>query len=292
MYISIGIPFYNAEKYLDYAICSVLAQTHTKWELILIDDGSTDKSLDIAEKYAKLDNRIRVISDGFNKKLPYRLNQIIEESKYDYIARMDADDLMSNNRLEIQLQYLCQYPNIDFISTGYLTIDENNKLTGVRECDNYQMDAPMILQGITNILHASLLARKSWYQRNTYNTENVLAEDYELWLTAAKKNDLKYIVINQPLYWYRVTENVTLEKLVQGYNSQIQVIEKYYKGLISEKEKFRISNKFKLKKMLVKGLNRFNLLNLLLNRRSDIYTPKDLEYYNINYSHILQFRCK
>ena len=93
-YISIGIPFFNAESYLSDAIKSVLAQSHPYWELILVDDGSSDKSLEIAEYYATKDSRIRVISDGENKKLAARLNQIIFEAKYNLLKIKDADSLL------------------------------------------------------------------------------------------------------------------------------------------------------------------------------------------------------
>ena len=96
--ISVGIPFYNSEKYLADAIKSVLAQTFQNWELILVDDGSTDNSLETAREFEKQDSRIRVISDGKNKKLPARLNQIIAESKGEYIARMDAESFAETNR--------------------------------------------------------------------------------------------------------------------------------------------------------------------------------------------------
>lgn len=289
-FVSIGIPFYNAELYLEDAICSVLAQTYTNWELILIDDGSTDHSLAVAKKYEKLDKRIRVISDGYNKKLPYRLNQLIIESKYDYIARMDADDLMSNDRLEIQLKTLKENPDIDFVTTGCLTIGKNNELTGINIGNNVKMNAPMILKGLTNILHASLLARKSWYIRNLYNTKNIQAEDYELWLTAAKKNDLNYIVLEKPLYWYRVVENVTYEKLTKGYDTQINVINTHYKDVISDSAKNKIIKKFKVKKVVVKGLNKLNLLNLLLKKRSDKVTEDVVKYYNQHYPNITKQR--
>lgn len=290
MYVSIGIPVYNAKKYLELAIVSVLSQTHQQWELIIIDDGSTDNSLAIAKRYEKLDSRIRVISDGMNKKLPYRLNQIIQESKYDYIARMDADDLMSTDRLEIQLRSLKENPDIDFVTTGCLTIGKNNELTGIRTGKNFQMNAHMILEGTTNILHASLIARKAWYTRNLYNTSNIQAEDYELWLTAAKKNDLNYIVIEEPLYWYRVTENVTLEKLVRGYNSQIKVINNQYKNIISEHNKKIIVGKFQSKKIIVRTLHKFNLLDLLLKKRSQSYSEKDAAYYDKHYSRIMNYK--
>lgn len=278
--ISIGIPFYNAEKYLEDAICSVLAQTHKDWELILIDDGSTDNSLSIANKYADNDHRIRVISDGENRKLPFRLNQIIKESKYDFIARMDADDLMSNNRLEAQLEVLQKNPNIEFVTTGYLSIGARGELTGVMIIKNYQMNTTMILEGKTNLIHASLLARKNWCLRNLYNENSILAEDYHLWLEAAKKDDLKYIVIEEPLYWYRVMENVTIEKIIAGYNTQINIIENNYEGVISKLDKNRIVKKFQVKKYIVKTLSRLNMLKVLVKLRSKKHQESDINYYN------------
>lgn len=285
-YISIGIPFYNAEKYLEGAICSVLAQTYEYWELILVDDGSTDKSLSIANKYASNDDRIRVISDGKNKKLPYRLNQITHESRYDFIARMDADDLMSNDRLEKQIEVLKNNENINLVTTGYLTIGRNNELTGINLVPNIQMNVEIILNGSTNLVHASLLARKSWYKRNLYNEKNLLAEDFELWLKAAKKDDLNYIVLEEPLYWYRVIENVKIEKLIQAYDSQVKVINDNYKHLTSKKEKNKIVLKFKSKRVIVQILYRLNLLNLLLDRRYNKFSFKDVEYYNKHISNI------
>lgn len=291
-YITIGIPFYNAEKYLEDAICSVLAQTYQEWELILVNDGSTDASLAIAQRYAKSDDRIRLISDGQNRKLPARLNQIICESKYDFIARMDADDLMSNDRLEKQIKILHDNSHIDFVTTGYLAIGTQNELTGVKRGNNYQMDAAMILEGKTNLLHASLLARKGWCLRNLYNERSLLAEDFHLWLEAAKKNDLKYIVIEEPLYWYRVTENITKEKMIAGYNTQIDIIENEYKGIINRSDKSKIVKKFQAKKYIVKTLAKLRVLKVLIVLRYEKYKESDVSYYNGNMSVIRKLRLE
>lgn len=139
MKVSVGIPIYNASLYLDDAIKSIMAQTYKKWELILINDGSLDSSLDIAKYYESLDSRIRVISDGENKKLPFRLNQLIYESKGEYIARMDADDVMHPQRLEKQLSFLEENRNYDLVSSGLISIDSQNKVKGFR-CVNQLYD--------------------------------------------------------------------------------------------------------------------------------------------------------
>src|SRR5690606_21713898 len=108
--VTIAIPFYNGEKYLELAIQSALAQTYTGWKLILLDDGSTDNSLAIANEYKKKDARIKVYSDGQNKNLGYRLNQIPELVDTKYLARMDADDIMHPKRIETQLRILEENP--------------------------------------------------------------------------------------------------------------------------------------------------------------------------------------
>ena len=284
--ISIGIPFFNAEDYLEDAICSVLAQTYEFWELILIDDGSSDNSLAIANEYAKKDSRIRVISDGKNMKLPYRLNQIIHEARYDFIARMDADDLMSNDRLEKQIEVLKRNKYIDLVTTSYLTIGKENELTGISLVSNIQMNAKMILSGSANLVHASLLARKSWYKRNLYNEKNLLAEDFELWLIAAKNNDLKYYILEEHLYWYRVIENVNIKKLLQAYNSQIDVIKGNYQGITSKQEKNKIIIKFQTKKVIARALSKIGLLSVLLNRRFVEYSSENMNYHKKHISNI------
>lgn len=277
MYISIGIPFFNAEKYLEDAIKSVLAQTFQNWELILVDDGSTDRSLEIARSF--VDPRIRIISDGFNRRLPYRLNQIIKEAKYDFIARMDADDLMAINRLEKQIKILHENPDIDLVVTSLYSIGNKNEILGKRIFSNHRMQPKEILQGLTNLLHASLLARKDWCQRNPYQETNCLAEDYELWLLAAIKSDLNYIVMQEPLYFYREIENIKKEKMILGYNTQIELIKKYYNNIISDLDKNKIILKFEIKKVIVKILSFLNLMKILNKRRMTAVSEEDRNFY-------------
>ncbi len=278
--ITVGIPIYNAELYLEDAIKSVLAQSFKEFELILIDDGSSDSSLDIAKSFK--DQRIKVISDGENKKLPYRLNQIIHLAKYDYIARMDADDLMDVDRLEIQFEYLKRNSDIDLVTTGMYSIGKCNEILGKRIPKNEMMSASQILGGVTNLLHASMLAKKEWCLRNLYQVDNALAEDYELWLSAAIKNDLKYHVLQEPLYYYREIENVKKVKMIKGYNTQIKVIRRYSTGIISQFKTNEIILKFNIKKTIVYFLDLFNLMNILEKRRVTKISSQDKQRYNAN----------
>lgn len=270
-FISIGIPVYNSESYLADAIRSVLAQTYPYWELILVDDGSTDSSLQIAQEFAAKDNRIRVISDGLNKKLPARLNQIIREAKYNYIARMDSDDLIHTERLEKQINFLKNNKQFDLVSTGILSVKNDLSLVGYRGSKpNKKVSLSDAILGTTGIIHASILARKEWCIRNLYNEYNKLAEDYELWLNAHLKNDLKVGFIEDALYFYREDQNIKLDKLIQAYNTQIAIIDNIEPSVLENKLKNKFVKKFKVKKFLVKILFFLKMDTILHKRRVSI----------------------
>ena len=128
--VSIVIPVYNGEVYLRDAIQSVVNQTFQNWKWYLINDGSTDGSLVIMEKYALRDARIKVIDDGQNKGLVTRLNQSVEIAVGKYYARMDADDIMYITRIEEQVTFLESHPDVDVLGTSIMIIDNNNDIVG------------------------------------------------------------------------------------------------------------------------------------------------------------------
>lgn len=274
--ITIGISFYNAEAYLADAIKSVIVQTYQNWELILIDDGSTDNSLLIANQIAQRDSRIRIISDGMNKKLATRLNQIIIEAKGYYIARMDADDLMHSERLEKQLKFLLDNTQYDLVSTSLISIRDNNEVIGTRTYLPKKVTKQDALLGQSGILHASILAKASWYRRNTYNESTALAQDYELWLKAAIKEDIKVGFLTEYLYYYREEGNVTKQKMIKGYNTQIAIINRYYEGILTARSYKVVMLKFNVKKLIVKIADSLNLMHLILQRRSNKNLNSDI----------------
>ena len=108
--VSIGMTVYNTSEYIEDAIKSILKQTYTNWELIVINDGSTDDTLDKIKKIK--DNRIKIFSDSQNKGIAKRLNECIEASSGDYFARMDGDDIMVPYRLEQQVKYLEEHKDV------------------------------------------------------------------------------------------------------------------------------------------------------------------------------------
>jgi len=261
MPISIGLPFFNAELYLEDAIASVFAQTYTDWELILMDDGSTDNSLEIAKSIK--DPRIRVYSDGKNKKLATRLNEIVKLSKYDILARMDADDLMSPNRLKIQMDILEENQHIDLVSTGLISIKDNLEFIGARGSDNSNISLEDLLYKRVSVVHAAMLGRISWFLRNPYDPSLKIAQDYDLWLRSSSKNDFKIITIKTPLYYYREEKNVTFKKIVAAYKNE----RKMYRNYGGKHMPFLVLKSY-LKSNIVFMLNLINKLDLLLSKRS------------------------
>jgi len=204
MPITIGIPFYNAERFLPDAIRSAFAQKYKDWELILVDDGSTDRSLEIARSVK--DERVRVLSDGRNIRLMNRLNQITAESAYDLVARMDADDIMHPQRLEMQLRCF-DNPDVQVVSTAYCTINDSNEIKSVRNIGVAQDVSPAGILGYKHRLcHPSLLVRTRWLRRNPYHTDYKSAEDLELFLRTSINGELtnmKASLVPHPLLFYR-----------------------------------------------------------------------------------------
>lgn len=263
MIISIGIPFYNAEKYLENAICSVLAQTYEHWELILVDDGSSDNSLVIANMYVKKDSRIRVISDGRNKKLPYRLNQLIEESTGDFIARMDADDIMHPERLEKQLSFLETNKRYDLVSTGLVSIDNDNIVKGYRRVESLYDDFSMLKTSYP-IVHPSVMARRSWFERNKYSEKYPRAEDFELWTRAISNHDFKMAVLPDLLLYYREEGNLSMDKILNTYSDVFKIYGSYYPH-----GKFNLNAiKINFKMLIVKGFHYSGNLQVLARSRN------------------------
>ena len=266
MSITIAIPFYNAEKYLEQSIKSVFAQSYQDWELLLIDDGSSDRSLEIAKSIN--DPRVRVISDGKNKKLAFRLNQIITEAKFSFIARMDADDIMPTFRLESQYNYLKSNPDIDLVTTGLCSLNKEDKVGGCRVVSDpeLELNTELLYSSKHNIVHASVLVRKSWYLRNAYDVSLPRSQDYELWIRAFINNDLNIGFLPIIGYYYREELSLTEDKMLNAYWITEKILNKYRLDLNNVfKKKLVLYSKI----LLVRMLSKLSLLGVLLKRRSE-----------------------
>lgn len=267
--VTIGIPFYNAERFLLNAIKSVFAQTHQNWELILVDDGSSDRSLEIAKSIK--DPRVRVYSDGKNKKLAFRLNQIRDLAQYDFIARMDADDLMATNRIEKQLKFLLDRPDLDLVTTGVCSISDDSEPYGIRlPGKSVDLTPYMVLKGAHGIVHASIIGRKEWFYRNPYDPEDGRAQDYKLWVRSIKRNDLSVGFLSEPLYFYREEGSASLSKMLTGKRVGRTVLLDTGIELIGVSKTLKLLSRNMVKTALMIAFSALGLTNYLASRRSPV----------------------
>ena len=196
--VSVAIPFRDSASTLPDAIRSIFAQTFEDWELLLLDDGSRDHSLDIARSIS--DPRVRVFSDGTNKGLAARLTQAAAEARAPFLFRMDADDLMLPHRIERQLELLTSDRNLDLVGSGALTIDAAGNLVGVRRLPPFSTDPRDVLRkGL--FIHPTVAGRREWFLENPYSLEFSRAQDYELWNRTCR--NLSAQRIDEPLIFYR-----------------------------------------------------------------------------------------
>ena len=220
--ITVLLPVKNGEKYIRDAVDSVLGQTFTHFELLIIDDQSDDRTVKILDSYT--DSRIKVVRSrlGFIGNLNYG----IEHAQGQYIARMDSDDVMNPDRLKIQYRIM--------ITTDTDICGSWVKIFGSVPFEylshyNYtgRIDNPLQELVYTNFLaHPSVMLKKSFLINNSLRYENYpCAEDYKLWFEAAKKNAVFYVE-PQPLLRYRITKDQVTKR------AELEM--KKYAAIISE----------------------------------------------------------
>ncbi len=226
MAITVGIPFFNASDTLGDAIRAVFAQTRDDWELILVDDGSTDGSLEIAR--AVRDDRVRVVADGVNRGLAARLNQIVREARHGLLARMDADDLMAPERFERQAARL-EDPAVAIVSSGMAMLSARNEMVGYRGGGGLAGGMRALLRG-HGIAHAALLGRTAWFVANGYEERARRVEDAELWCraySAGTLNERNLAIIDEPLYLCREEAGINLRKAMLAHRELRGLIRTY-----------------------------------------------------------------
>lgn len=218
--VTVAIPFYNAQRYLAEAIESVINQTYQDWNLILLDDGSTDDSLAIAKKYASTDDRISLLSDGENKNLGYRLNQISLEVKTKYLARMDADDIMHPNRLSRQIEILENNNEIDVLGTNAYIINLDSQVIGIRF-----LPIKNKIKSVEGFIHPTIMAKTNWFLNNPYDERAVRLEDFELWMRTKSENKFKMLL--EPLLYYREFPNTYYKKYYKSFKTILYLTQKW-----------------------------------------------------------------
>lgn len=176
--VSIGMPVYNCEATVAEAIASILNQTFKEWELIVIDDGSTDETFQIAQQFSG--PRVRVIRGDSNKHLPARLNEAVFMARGKYFARMDGDDISYPDRLRKQIDFLEIHPEVDLLGGSILVFGKNYKAIGLRKARLTHAEICGSPWRASTLPHMTWFGRRDWFVRNPYREDTSHAQDREL----------------------------------------------------------------------------------------------------------------
>ena len=198
------MPVYNEEENISQSIESILNQTYTNFELLVIDDKSTDKTYEIIKTISTRESRIRVFKNERNIGLTKCLNLLIGESKGKYIARQDADDISIKNRLEQQYKLL-EKSTYNACSTRAYVKNSNRKIPGL---SNY-LPINLVMKYKNPIIHGTLMIEKIALKNiNNYDENFYYAQDYKL-ISDLLKNSYKFKRINSVLYILNMENNIS-----------------------------------------------------------------------------------
>lgn len=201
--ISIVMPAYNSEKYICDSIESVINQSYENWELIVIDDNSSDSTFQIVEFFKEKDSRIRLYKNLVNSGVSKSRNKAISLAKGNWIAFLDSDDLWTKNKLKKQVDMI-KYFNAEFIFTGSSFIDENGQaFVGGFEVPNLVDFKKLKKQ---NVISCSSVLIKKTYVLNVKMENDKIHEDYAVWLKILKSGVLAY-GLNEKLLIYRISRS-------------------------------------------------------------------------------------
>lgn len=210
--ITVAMSVYNASRTIDLSLRSILAQTYQNWELIVVDDGSTDRT---AESLSQVkDSRIRFIQEPKgNLGLAARLNQCVLLARGRYIARMDADDVAYPQRLERQVQFLEEHPDIDLLGTGAVIFKGEGEVIGLypTAC-SHEAICRRPWWGFP-LAHPTWMGKQAWFESHPYSDEDTRCEDQSLLLQCFPHS--RFAALEEVLLGYRM-ETISAGKFGRG----------------------------------------------------------------------------
>ncbi len=222
------MPVYNAGKYLPKAIESILRQTFSDFELLIVNDGSTDDSEKTIRSFT--DKRIRYFTQT-NQGLIATLNRLIQEARGEYLARMDQDDVAFPERLKIQADFLDKNPDVGLLGAWVQVIDQSNDLLGTIRYPLTHSFIRATLALKTCFAHGTIMMRKAL--NPVYSHEFLHAEDYDLWCRLAMQT--RIATIPRVLYQWRFHPSSTSSALNNDQKATARKIRaKYAKTLLAE----------------------------------------------------------
>ena len=280
--ISLIMSVYNGEDYLAEAIESVINQSFTNWELIIINDCSTDSTPEILNKYALTDNRIKVHTNEVNLRLPSSLNKALTLAEGKYIARMDADDICLPDRLEKQYDFMEKNPDVALSSCKYLTLKNGVYSSGGcgGKCDTESVKSLLL---VTNpILHPGIIAKAEVIKELKYDKNFTCTEDMELW-TRFVMYGYKVEILPEYLMIYRLHDKqITGTTLEKQHKEVVRVQDEYFgkflKCMNEEQEEFYINGIYFREKTDTKKFRSFYAWLKSVNGKTKAFDKYALNY--------------
>jgi glycosyltransferase involved in cell wall biosynthesis len=219
------MPVRNVESTLDAALRSIVAQTFADWELVVIDDGSTDGTVQRLRDWADRDERIRPLIDGRSVGISGRLNEGVLRARADIIARMDGDDICYPHRLETQLDFLRAHPDVDVVGAGAMVFTSDGSPLGPRNRPggHEELTANPFRNGIP-LVHPTWMGRRSWFLRFPYDQRARGCEDWEVLLRGHSSS--RYASLPDVLLGYR-EDRIKLRRSVQARLHEVRVMLHY-----------------------------------------------------------------
>ncbi len=197
--VSIALPVYNGAATLRVAVDSILQQSFTDWELIILDDHSTDHSLEIMSSFS--DPRIRLVEGEKNIGLSARLNMAADMAEATYFARMDQDDISFPDRIEKQLAYLQKHPDVDLLATAMIPFRGDGEALGcLPVLTAHEQICARPWNGF-HLPHPTWMGKTEWFRRHRYVSFADGAEDQHLLLRSYQTS--RFACLDEPLLAYR-----------------------------------------------------------------------------------------
>ncbi len=190
-HVSVLLPVYNAERYLIDSVASIIEQSIRDWELICVNDGSTDQSPRMLEWFAQQDDRIRIVHQE-NQGLVGALNEGIKRCRGDLIMRMDNDDIAMRDRMKHQVRFMQEHPDCVVVGCGILEMDsEGDPLNVTRRCAIHDHIVDDLLHRRTGHFHPTTMIRADVLRSvGGYRSEYEWVEDHDLWLRLSERGEL------------------------------------------------------------------------------------------------------
>lgn len=225
--VSIVLPIRNdTPEVIESCFSSIKNQTYNNIEIILIDDSDNIETINTIDQQKEL--KLILVRDSYRKKgLSSALNKGIKLSKGVFIARVDADDIQKDDRIEKQVKFLLEHLDIDLVGCNTNIIDQSNTILGVKKFPENNNSILRSMSISNPLSHPTLMFRRRFFEiAGKYNENLKRAEDYELWLKARKSAKIKFFNIQENLVQYRVSNIEKRDKLNWLINLQLKL--KYF----------------------------------------------------------------